>query len=539
MKIIFILLLLLPSLAFSQYNLELELVADGYQNPAEIVNAGDERLFVVEQVGRINILYTDGAKEVTPFLDISSQVNSGGEKGLLGLAFAPDYCTSGKFYVNYTFTEGGQLKTRISRFSVNPENENDALEDSEESLIEFDQPFSNHNGGQIEFGPDGYLYIATGDGGAGGDPENYAQNITSYLGKLLRIDVSATTSYSIPDDNPFAFDDFGLDEIWAFGLRNPWKFAFDDATGDLYIGDVGQNAVEEVDFLPVGSVGGANFGWRCYEGNSTYDLSECSGITDFVDPVFEYSQVSSGRCSVTGGRVYRGNSFENIIGKYILTDLCSGEYWLIWQEDNEWQNFYGESLGGGLVAFGSDVWGEMYAVRNGNGSIYRVVESSGTLLDHISFENFNTIKSNLAGAGYAWYLNGQLIEGENAQTLEFSENGEYYVIITSESGCEITSNAILITNTGLQDNQAIKFFKAYPNPASELLNIKVEADPSLTENLQIDIFTVDGKKVMGFSAQRNNTFSPINISKLNPGIYFLFCKNRKGEVLATRKLMIN
>lgn len=533
------LLSLLPSLAFGQYDLELELLASGYQNPAGIVNAGDERLFVVEQVGRINILYIDGTKETTPFLDISSQVSSGGEKGLLGLAFAPDYCTSGRFYVNYTFTEGGQLKTRISRFNVNPNDKNDGLEDSEESLIEFDQPFSNHNGGQVEFGPDGYLYIGTGDGGSGGDPQNNAQNITRWLGKLLRIDVSTATGYSIPDDNPFASNELGLDEIWSFGLRNPWKFAFDAVTGDLYIGDVGQNSVEEVDFQPAGSAGGANFGWRCYEGNSPYELSGCSGITDFVDPVFTYSQASSSRCSVTGGRVYRGGSFENIIGKYILTDLCSGEYWILWQENEEWQNFYGASLSGGLVAFGSDAWGEMYAVRNGNGEIYRVLESSGTLLDHIVFEGYNTIKSSLAGSAYAWYLNGELIEGATDQTLVFSENGEYYVVITSETGCEITSNPIMVANTGLVDNKAIKSFKAYPNPASDLLNISIETYLSLSENLHIELFTVDGKKVMDVEAQKNNTFSPLNIGKLNPGIYFLFCKNGNGEVLATRKLMIN
>lgn len=539
MKKIAILLCLLPSLAFSQYDLDLEFLADGYQNPAGIVSAGDERLFVVEQVGRISILYTDGTKENTPFLDISSQVNSGGEKGLLGLAFAPDYCTSGRFYVNYTFSESGQLKTRISRFSVNPDNKNDALEDSEESLIEFDQPYSNHNGGQVEFGPDGYLYIAAGDGGAGGDPENNAQNITRWLGKLLRINVSTETGYAIPDDNPFASDDSGRDEIWSFGLRNPWKFAFDQETGDLYIGDVGQNAVEEVDFQAAGSAGGANFGWRCYEGTSSYELSECTGIVDFVDPVFEYSQASSGRCSVTGGRVYRGKSFENIIGKYILTDLCSGEYWILWQEDEQWQNFYGESLSGGLVAFGSDVWGEMYAVRNGNGEIYRVLETSGTLLDHIILEGNNILKSNLAGEEYAWYLNGELIEGENTQTLSFSENGAYYVVITSETGCEITTNPIIVTNTGLADNKAVKFFKTYPNPASEILNIDVETNLPLSERLQLDIFTVDGKKVMGIKAQTNNTFSPLNIGKLNPGLYFIYCKNENGEVIATRKLIVN
>ena len=373
MKNVLIVLGILPVLAFGQLNIELEFVAGNYNQPIEIVNSGDERLFVVEKSGIINILYTDGTQESTPFLDISPNVNSGGEKGLLGLAFPPDYSSSGKFYVNYTFTQNDSLYTRISRFSVSADNENIGDVNSEESVLEFYQPFSNHNGGQIEFGPDGYLYIASGDGGSGGDPDNNAQNIQTYLGKLLRIDVS-TTPYSIPPDNPFVNNDFGFDEIWAYGLRNPWKFAFDSETGDLFIGDVGQSSREEVDFQLAGAAGGANYGWRCYEGSQSYNLEECDTVSNVIDPIFEYSH--SDGCSITGGRIYRGNSYPNFEGKYILTDFCSGNYWLIWQENNEWQSYEGGFLLSQIVAFGEDMSGEMYAVNTSQGNIYRVIETT-------------------------------------------------------------------------------------------------------------------------------------------------------------------
>lgn len=215
----------LPIVARGQYDVSLNEIAEGYNRPCEIVNAGDERLFILEQTGFIRILYTDGTKESEPFMDISGRVDaSGGEMGLLGLAFSPDYCTSGVFYVNYTTTENGQRKTHISRFLVDPDNENHGLENSENVLLSYDQPFSNHNGGHIEFGPDGYLYIGAGDGGSGGDPFNNAQNLQKYLGKLLRIDVTGPTPelpYTIPSDNPFNDVDGALGEIWAFGLRNP------------------------------------------------------------------------------------------------------------------------------------------------------------------------------------------------------------------------------------------------------------------------------------------------------------------------------
>lgn len=537
MRNICILLVLIPALVSGQFDVSLQPFASGLNSPVEITNAGDERLFVVEQGGKIIILYPDGSQEPVPFLNITSQVNSGGEKGLLGLAFAPDYCTSGNFYVNYTFMEGGQLKTRISRFSVNPENENEALANSEESLIEFNQPYSNHNGGHIEFGSDGYLYIGTGDGGSGDDPQNNAQNKEVMLGKILRIDVSTSTSYSIPSGNPFA-DSEGLDEIWAYGLRNPWKFAFDGETGDLYIGDVGQYEIEEVDFQPAGHAGGGNYGWRCYEGSAEYLMSECADVGDVIDPVFEYTH-SQEHCSITGGRIYRGNSFENLAGKYIVSDLCSGNYWLVWQENGEWQSYDGGLLASNVVAFGEDVWGEMYAAKLSDGSIWRVVEAAETLQDHISMINGHTLISNLEGEEYAWYLDDELIEGQSGQTLEVSENGVYSVIITDASGCSIEANQFEVFNVSVKDHSGIQTFKVFPNPASNFLNIEVEMRDGFTRDFQFHIFDIAGKEVLSFRAEKDASFSQIDVSRLHSGIYFIYCEDTKGETLAIRKVVVN
>src|SRR5690606_21188454 len=236
-----------------------------------------------------------------------SIISSGGERGLLGLAFAPDYETSGRFYVNYTNPNGN---TVIARYTVS-ENPNVA-NSTGTVLLTIEQPFSNHNGGSIHFGPDGYLWIGMGDGGSAGDPNNNGQNKNSLLGKMLRIDVSGE-SYTSPSDNPFVGTD-GADEIWSYGLRNPWKFSFDRETGDVWIADVGQNAVEEINRQP-SITEGINYGWRCYEGNSPYQTSGCAAQETMTFPVATYNH-PGGRCSVTGGFVYRGENYPNLSGKY-------------------------------------------------------------------------------------------------------------------------------------------------------------------------------------------------------------------------------
>ena len=301
--------------AFSQ-TIELEDFADGFSSPLALKNAGDERLFVVEQGGVIKIVDLNGTVNTTPFLDIQSIVNAGGERGLLGLAFHPEYQANGRFFVHYSNSSGD---TQISEFSVSTSNPDIANPNSEVMLLTVSQPFSNHNGGTIAFGPqDGYLYIGLGDGGGGGDTNNNAQNPTLLIGKLLRIDIdtqSGGNNYGIPSDNPFIGDPNTRDEIWATGLRNPFRFTMDPETNSIWIGDVGQNAREEVNRANL-SQAGLNYGWRCYEGNAPFNTSGCPDESELTFPVFDYSWNGGG--SVIGGYVYRGSIYTQIFMMYMF-----------------------------------------------------------------------------------------------------------------------------------------------------------------------------------------------------------------------------
>ena len=328
----------------------------GLQRPVDLQADGSGRYFVIEKVGRIRIIENDQLLE-TPFLDITDRVGSGGnEQGLLGLAFHPNYLENGRFFVNYTDTGGD---TVIARFQVTSD-PNLADPNSEVQLFGYDQPFPNHNGGAMAFGPDGYLYIGSGDGGAAGDPFGNAQNTSNLLGKILRVDVDSAEPYSIPSDNPFE------NEIWVYGIRNPWRISFDRATGDLYIGDVGQGEWEEIDFLPAGSPGGANFGWDYREGAHDY---EGGGPEGMIDPVAEYSHPEGG-CSVTGGYVYRG-SMPEWNGIYLYGDYCTGLIWGLIQIDGSPQTQLLFDVDVTITSFGQDENGEVYLVSD-NGGIFRL-----------------------------------------------------------------------------------------------------------------------------------------------------------------------
>lgn len=343
-----------------------QLVVDGLDRPVGLFNAddGSGRLFVLEQPGTIRII-KDGEVLPTPFLNIVDEVGSGGsEQGLLGLAFHPNYTENGHFYVNYTDHNGN---TVIARFNVS-DNPDQADPASEVQLLGVEQPFANHNGGMLAFGPDGYLYLGLGDGGSAGDPFGNAQSLDTLLGKILRIDVDAGDPYGIPPDNPYA-NGGGRPEIWAYGLRNPWRFSFDRLTNDLYIGDVGQNQWEEIDFLPAGSPGGANFGWNYREGLHPYEGSPPAGL-NLIDPVAEYDH--SQGCSVTGGYVYRGPDLPDWSGVYLYGDYCSGLVWgLLHLPDGSWQNARLFESGARITSFGQDQAGEIYLVDH-QGRIYRL-----------------------------------------------------------------------------------------------------------------------------------------------------------------------
>jgi glucose/arabinose dehydrogenase len=333
-------------------------IVSGLQRPVDLQADGSGRLFVIEKAGRIRILQNDQLL-ATPFLDISERVGSrGNEQGLLGLAFDPRYQQNGRFFVNYTDTNGN---TVIARFQVSSD-PNVADPQSEVKLLGVDQPFPNHNGGVLAFGPDGYLYAGLGDGGSAGDPFGNAQNTGVLLGKILRLDVDSAEPYAVPADNPFG------NEIWAYGLRNPWRFSFDRATGDLYIGDVGQNAWEEIDFLPAGSPGGANFGWNYREGAHDY---KGGGPPGLIDPVAEYSHPEGG-CSIVGGYVYRG-SMPEWNGIYLYGDYCTGIIWGLIHTDNGWKTQLLFDLPVTITSFGQDEKGELYLLSD-SGEVFRLVK---------------------------------------------------------------------------------------------------------------------------------------------------------------------
>jgi len=361
-------------------DLVLREVITGLDQPVHVTHAGDGsgRLFLVEKPGRIKIAQ-NGTPLEEPFLDITRRVkSSGNEQGLLSVAFPPDYTNKGHFYVNYTRETDGA--TVIARYRIT-ENANIANPDSEEILLTIPQPYENHNGGQIAFGPDGYLYIGMGDGGSSGDPEERAQAPGDLLGKLLRIDVeSGATPYAIPPTNPYTQTTSYRPEIWALGLRNPWRFSFDRATGNLYTADVGQNRYEEVHVQPAAGTGGENYGWDIMEGLHCYEPSEGCDQSGLTLPVVEYAH-QQGNCSVTGGFVYRGPGVPRMQGIYFYGDYCTGFIWGLRPNGATWENqLLADTVLTRLTSFGEDEVGNLYATDLNTGSVYRLIDEQFTYL---------------------------------------------------------------------------------------------------------------------------------------------------------------
>jgi glucose/arabinose dehydrogenase len=354
-------------------SLDLAVVAGGLDAPLDVTNAGDGsgRLFVVEQAGRIRIV-RDGRLVERPFLDISDRIRSGGERGLLGLAFHPDFPTDPRLFVDYTDLDGD---TVVAEYTVGGDPDAaDAV--SELVLLRIDQPYANHNGGSVGFGPDGYLYIGMGDGGSAGDPNGNGQRRDTLLGKILRIDVDvegdrSATPYEIPPDNPFVGQGDARPEIWQTGLRNPWRFRFDRTTGDLWIGDVGQGSWEEIDVARAG-VGGLDFGWNVMEGFACFPSGDGCASDGLRLPVAAYDHGSG--CSVTGGLVYRGTAQPELAGRYVFGDYCSGLMWTLDPRSDERQEpDLALESGRSLSSFGEDEDGELYATDLGAGELVRVV----------------------------------------------------------------------------------------------------------------------------------------------------------------------
>ena len=357
-----------------------QLIVAGLIDPIGVTNAGDGsgRLFVVQRPGQVRVINPDGTLRSAPFFDISGRVVAGGEQGLLGLAFHPNFAANGRLFVDYTRAAGSAWEEVVSELTASTDRST-ADPASERILLVVADPYTNHNGGQLAFGPNGYLYIAMGDGGSGGDPLGNGQNKQALLGKILRIDVNATHAagkeYAIPNSNPYApggvSPGAGLPEIWAYGLRNPWRFSFDRANGDLYIGDVGQNTWEEVDRQGGGSGGGENYGWNAFEGRHCF--MNCAGVTYFP-PIAEYNH--SAGCSVTGGYVFRGSGQPALKGFYVYADYCTGTIWTVPAGAGNKTPKVVDASGLKIASFGESEAGELYLVDISSGGLYKVVIGS-------------------------------------------------------------------------------------------------------------------------------------------------------------------
>ena len=465
--ILFVLLYL--NFSYAQ-DLDLELFASNLDRPVSIKHAGDDKLYIVEQDGVIKVINADGTIQNTSFLDINSRViNTGNERGLLGLAFHPNYVANGYFFVNYINNSGNTVVSRFNRDATDP---SIADPNSELIILTFNQPFGNHNGGDLAFGSDGYLYISSGDGGSGGDPQGNSQNTSNLLGNILRIDIDTITpsqNYSIPSDNPFEGSATAREEIWAYGLRNPWKFSFDRQNDDLWIADVGQGDYEEINMVSsVDAATGLNYGWRCYEGNSPFNSAGCSDPSEYTFPIDGYNHIGDGlfKCSITGGYRYRGTNYPNFNGWYFFADICSQEIgYLVYDETNMVWNKTFEQFSGQWSAFGEDINGEIYVSDLSSGNIYKLTDTTLSVDDNlfsaisiypnptndilnINFGSNNNINISTKISIYdiqgkkvkAIRRNTEIIQKVNTSQLS---NGIYVLKINSKNGEQSTHKLII------------------------------------------------------------------------------------------------
>jgi glucose/arabinose dehydrogenase len=525
----------LPAAAQSPLALELETFATGLAGIVDVAHAGDDRIFAVLQPGTIRIVQPDGTVLPTPFLNITARVqDSGNEQGLLGLAFDPNYAQNGRFYVNYTAGSGAGT-TRISRFTVTAD-PNVADPDSEEILYSWPQPFSNHNGGDLEFGPDGMLYVAFGDGGSANDPQNNAQDLTDPLGDIIRIDVSGEEGYTVPTDNPFVSNSAALPEIWAWGLRNPWRIGFDALNGDLWIGDVGQNAWEEVDYWPAGDNSGPNYGWRCREANvPTPNVSQtgCLAASEYVAPAVAINHNAQGWCSVIGGRVYRGSQYYRMDGLYFYTDYCGGQYYSLRRNDaGAWVPQQVLASGQfGFTCIGENAALELFAGNENNGILYRLKDVCESEQPTIT-DNGAVLTASDADS-WQWYLNGVAIPNATEQTYEALEAGTYFVVAALGPNCLLASEPIVVISTdvaALEMNGVV----IAPQPANDVLELRGD----LRGVQRAQLFDAVGKLVLDRSIVVDGGNAVLSVTELPVGTYVLTLLGADGTSVLRRQVSV-
>jgi glucose/arabinose dehydrogenase len=503
--------------------------AQGLAFPTSVTHAGDDRLFLTLRDGRI-VIYSNGAVLPTPFLDVRSLVDTQGEGGLLSAAFHPRYAENGFFFVNYT--DSASFDTIVARYEVSAGDPNRADPASARVLLRIDQPFSNHNGGQIQFGPDGFLYVGMGDGGAGGDPDCRAQRNDTLLGKMLRLDVDQNVGsapfYGIPADNPFRGNDGVPDEVWARGFRNPWRFSFDRETGDLYIGDVGQSAREEIDLQPADSPGGENYGWKVMEGTLCFGTSACPASTPPCNspaltlPILEYANAGAD-CSVIGGYVYRGSRLPQLRGVYLFGDLCSGRIWGANPQGGGWRV---RRLAGAesalqdqsLIAFGEDRHGELYVATSS--AIYRLDPRQATPPPGGGHD-----VGLFDPATVTFFIKTSLTSGPADLTFRFGRRGKGWIPVTGDWNgdghdtigyWDATTRSFRLRNSLSPGSADLRFF---------LTQVPKGWIPLVGD------WNGDGRDGVGFYDPATSTFRVKN--KLGPGgfgVIFRFGQPRSGAV---------
>lgn len=523
----------------AQDSLQLELVpwANGLSLALDVTHCGDGRLFVARQHGVISIVTDSMVVLPTPFLNIQSQVLNNGERGLLGLAFDPDYANNGFFYVNYTAPPGIGT-TRISRFHVSADpNVADPL--SEVILMTLPQPDPIHESGGLVFGNDGYLYVALGDGGGASDPNAYGQDLDNLFGIIARIKPEPDSTYSIPPDNPFANSTEGeRPEIWAYGLRNPYRIAIDPANGDLWIGDVGQALWEEIDHWPAGANTAPNFGWRCYEGNSQFIFDgDCSVDSTYVFPevVKAHSTLGGTFCAIVGGEVYRGAMYPRMFGRYLYTDFCAGELrTLTATGPDAWVDSLALLSGQvGLSSIGADLEGELYATNVINGKLFKikdrcpmdapvVVQDGGSLLS-------------TAGASYQWFFEGIEVPDAVDQTILPFQAGNYSVQVTYSNGCVKTSLPFFYLSTGVAASMA-DHIRVHPQPATNA--IVIERNVVAESTWYIRLFDATGRMLERSTWSAGTTRTQIDVSGLRSGVYVIDLVDAEGRPVHRRTVAV-
>lgn len=514
--------------------LTLERYQVGFIRPVDIAAVGenDPRLFIVEKRGIIWILDENGDKLENPFIDIRDRVrDNSNEQGLLGLTFHPNFQDNGFFFVTYTNSSGN---TRISRFERSASDVNSAVKSSEKTILTVIQPFSNHNGGDLVFGPDGYLYIGLGDGGSGGDPDGLAQNPQNLNGKMLRLDVDNGDPYGIPADNPFVGAPAIRDEIWALGLRNPWRFSFDRMTGDMWIGDVGQNALEEISFQPAGQ-GGINYGWDCREGNNVFNAPSplCASSPTLTPPVFQYNRTqATGGKSVTGGFVYRGDDFPLLKGHYVCADYEFGRFWTIFKDGAGDANPSFNTIDQGkpldfrssksVTTFGENHLGELFLATDSDGIIYRVGELCSGFIPEV-IQTDNQLASSIAAESYQWYFNDAPLSDSVGQEIFASQDGQYSIEISLDNGCQIRSANFAYVASGIKEALALPI-KVFPNPAQNIIGISFDAE--MGQSYQVTMYDLQGREVYSQGDVMTSNFQ-IAVPALVAGLYSIRISGKK------------